>query len=93
MIAWMKKSFGTPSDNNHLTAADGGTNGRLFPFAVAGKKGIYGMIPNDPTIAEFDATGHVDLFILPTIAMVSASTTLKEESKTFIFGNYLNVPL
>lgn len=61
MIAWMKKTFGTPTGTDHITNAQGGSNGVNFPGFVAGKKGIYALIPNDSSQSGFGATGHLDL--------------------------------
>ena len=59
LLAWMKKTFGTPTGTNHLIGAQGGVNGVNFPTLLAGKKGIYCMIPN--SISAFGASGHVDI--------------------------------
>lgn len=59
MVAWMKKTFGTPTGSNHLTSAQGGPGGVNFPGLVNGKTGIYMMIPT--STADFGATGHVDI--------------------------------
>lgn len=70
LLKWMKKTFGTPTGNNHLTGSQGGTNGQNFPALLSGKNGIYIMIPNlpggCPTAANpqgtgFCASGHADL--------------------------------
>lgn len=65
LCAWMKKTFGTPVGSNHLTGAQGGERGELFPEKIVGKKGIYIMIPNNPGggigADGFGATGHADM--------------------------------
>lgn len=65
MLAWMKKTFGTPTGGNHLTGAQGGTDGVNFPGLLAGKKGMYALIPTKPGGCSdgtgFCATGHVDI--------------------------------
>jgi hypothetical protein len=65
LFKWMKKKFGTPSGSNHLNGAQGGTNGENFPTLLAGKKGIYIMIPNYPggcaNGTGFCASGHADM--------------------------------
>ncbi|MCU7614375.1 type VI secretion system amidase effector protein Tae4 [Chryseobacterium sp. GMJ5] len=69
LLAWMKKTFGTPSGNNYLTGSQGGTNGQNFPTLLANIKGIYIMIPNVSGGCEtattpatgFCASGHADM--------------------------------
>ena len=56
--SWMKKTFGTPTNSNHLTGTQGGKNGENFPALLSGKKGIYIMIANYPALF---ATGHADI--------------------------------
>jgi len=69
MNKWMKETFGTnpatattPFNSSHyqFTSVDGGTNGENFPTLLAGKKGIFTMLP----ISEgaFGASGHCDKF-------------------------------
>jgi hypothetical protein len=64
LLSWMKKTFGTPTGNNYLTASQGGVNGEGFKASLTGKgkEGIYIMIPNNPNALGFNATGHADLF-------------------------------
>ena len=62
LLYWMKKTFGTPTGNNHLTGSQGGTRGENFINYLRGKEGIYIMIPNDPSLEGFNASGHADLF-------------------------------
>lgn len=62
MIAWMKKTFGTPTGGNHINSTTAGKWGQSVGFLVVGKKGIYSMLPNDTSITTgFGATGHIDL--------------------------------
>lgn len=65
LLAWMKKTFGTPTGGNHLTGTQGGTNGVNFPSLLSGKKGIYIMVPNLPggcaNNTGFCASGHADM--------------------------------
>lgn len=61
LIEWLKKTFGTPSGGNHLTGAQGGPNGVNFPGLVAGKKGIFGLLPVNGGASGFGASGHLDL--------------------------------
>lgn len=58
LLIWMKKTFGTPTGSNHLTGAQGGANGQNFPTLLAGKKGIYMLVPNYPAMF---ASGHADM--------------------------------
>ncbi|TRX29908.1 hypothetical protein FNW52_20475, partial [Flavobacterium sp. ZT3R18] len=62
LMAWMKKTFGIPTGSNHLTGAQGGTNGVNFPTLLQGKEGIYILIPNNQGSSGFSASGHADLF-------------------------------
>ncbi len=62
LLSWMKSTFGTPIGENHLTCADGGLSGTNYKLLLAGKQGIYIMIPNDKTSAGFDASGHADIY-------------------------------
>ncbi len=57
----MKKTFETPSGTNHLTGAQGGANGQIFPTLLSGKKGIYIMTPNYPGNSYFGVSGHADI--------------------------------
>lgn len=59
LLAWMKKTFGTPTGSNYLTGTQGGLNGVNFPTLLSGKKGIYCMIPN--STSGFGASGHIDI--------------------------------
>lgn len=62
MAKWLQLTFGTPAGGNHLTGAQGGIGGINFPRLVAGKKGIYVMIPvNQSSTTGFNASGHVDI--------------------------------
>lgn len=62
MIAWMKKTFGIPTGGNYINSTAAGKWGQSVGLFVAGKKGIYAMLPNDTSKRTgFDATGHIDL--------------------------------
>jgi hypothetical protein len=61
LLEWMKKTFGIPTDSNHLTGSQGGTNGVNFPTLLSTKTGIYIMIPNYPGPSYFGASGHADM--------------------------------
>ena len=54
----MRKTFGIPTGDNHLSGSQGGNNGENFKPLLAGKKGIYIMIANYPALF---ATGHADI--------------------------------
>ena len=60
LLSWMKKTFDTPTGDNHLTECQGGTNGINFPTLLQNKQGIYIMIPKSPSL--FEASGHADMF-------------------------------
>ncbi len=62
LLGWMKKTFGTPTGTNHLVESQGGVKGENFPAFLAGKKGIYILVPNDTSQNGFAASGHADLF-------------------------------
>lgn len=57
--AWMEKTFGTPTGTNHITGAQGGTNGKNFPSLLEDKKGIYIIVNAYPGHAGY--TGHADI--------------------------------
>jgi hypothetical protein len=62
LFKWLKLTFGTPTGSNHLTGAQGGTNGINFPALLANKKGIYVMIPaSQSQTTGFGASGHADI--------------------------------
>lgn len=69
LLSWMKKTFGTPTGNNHFTGTQGGNQGINFPLLLFGKTGIYLMTPNIPggcpltptsQPTGFCASGHAD---------------------------------
>ncbi|MCM5527902.1 type VI secretion system amidase effector protein Tae4 [Parasegetibacter sp. NRK P23] len=57
LAAWMRKTFTTYLT---VTGTQGGEFGQNFDSYLAGKKGIYIMIPNYP--AKFGASGHADFW-------------------------------
>ncbi|OYQ46083.1 hypothetical protein CHX27_05060 [Flavobacterium aurantiibacter] len=57
----MRKTFGIPNGDNHITTVEAGTNGKNVPSLLAEKKGIYIMIANYPGPSYFGATGHADI--------------------------------
>ena len=59
MKQFIKKTFGAYTDS--IPGSAGGVKGENFPALLAGKKGIYVMIPNDPGPYGFHASGHVDI--------------------------------
>ena len=72
LLAWMKKTFGTPVSPYYMTGSQGGLNGANFPNLInnlPNKNGIYIMIPNitggceTPTTPAtgFCASGHADM--------------------------------
>ncbi|NUY81801.1 hypothetical protein HUK80_12915 [Flavobacterium sp. MAH-1] len=59
MLKWMKKTFG--EESIWLDSSYAGNNGQGFFDTLNSVSGIYVMIPNDPSAAGFDASGHIDL--------------------------------
>ncbi len=58
LYSWMKKTFGTP--NLHLNTVQGGAYGQNFSQHLTPNKGIYIMLPINPSL--FGASGHCDIF-------------------------------
>lgn len=66
--AWMIKAFPPTAFNSiTLTSGDSGTNGANFQNSLAGKKGIYILIPNYPGNNYFAASGHAGLHTTPPV--------------------------
>ncbi len=76
MNRWMRKTFGCKYPNTAIgeysnsrawrfNETECGEKGKDLPYLLFGFKGIYSMIPNDPSVATgFEASGHVDLISL-----------------------------
>ncbi|SHM16944.1 T6SS effector amidase Tae4 family protein [Flavobacterium xanthum] len=57
---WLRKTFGTPTGDNHITNSQSGVKGINFPNLILNKKGIYSMIARDEIQSTW-GTGHADL--------------------------------
>ncbi len=65
---WMIKTF-PPNDANSvvLNQQQGGINGMNFQSLLSNKQRIYILIPNNPAISGFGASGHAGIYTTPDL--------------------------